>query len=186
MPIYRAQMKIAVNESFGAFKWSNVFFVDAASATAACDYAITLWDSHWRQAHSATAFMYEVYASDLLSTTVDYAIKPHALTPSIFGAVAASGDLMPLFVVARVDLNVTNSRPSRKYVRGPYYEGGVNTDNLTGTSLTGLQTAANGVVGSGIRDESGAVITSATLKGITSRRLGKFAYVGVPGKPVVS
>lgn len=186
MPIYRAQMKIAVNESSGAFKWSNVFFVDAASATAACDYAITLWDSHWRKAHTTTAFMYEVYASDLLPTTVDYAIKSHLLTSSIFGAIAPSGDLMPVFVVARVDLNVPNSRPSRKYVRAPYYEGAVATDNLVGTALAGLQDAANGVVGSGIRDESGAVITSATLKGITSRRLGKFAFVGVPGKPVVS
>jgi hypothetical protein len=41
-------------------------------------------------------------------------------------------------------------------------------------------------VGSGVRDESGVVITSATLKGITSRRLGKFAFTAVPGKPTVS
>jgi hypothetical protein len=93
---------------------------------------------------------------------------------------------MPYFVVARLDMNVANSRPSRKYIRAPWGEGHIATDNLIGTALTEVQSAANGLTVAGIRDESGSLISSTSLKGITSRRLGKLAFLSVPGKPVVT
>lgn len=188
MPLYQTNIRIAVNESAYAFKWSNTFYVDVANALAAAYQGLAIWDNAWRTVHASVAFCYEVYATSVTEGDADYAIVSHPVAANIFGGQAVSGDLMPPFNVVRLDMNVVGSRPSRKFIRAPWSEGNIQFDSLTGTAATAVGNVGSllSALATPIRDESGNTVSSYTQKGVTSRRLGKWAYTSVPTKPVVS
>jgi hypothetical protein len=86
----------------------------------------------------------------------------------------------------RVNLNVPNSRPSRKFHRVPFGEGEV-VQGLTVTS--GMLNAINASYQdiftdiSALRDESGNTFTSVAPDALTTRRLGRDARNDVPPTP---
>jgi len=187
MPLYQVNLRLAVNETAYAFKWSNTFYVDVANALAAAYQGHAIWDNAWRTVHASIAFCYETYATSATEGDADYAIVAHPVAANMFGGQAISGDLMPPWNVARLDMNVVGSRPSRKFIRAPWSEGNIQFDNLTGSAATAVGAVGGllAALGTPIRDESGGTVTSYSPTGATSRRLGKWAYTGVPSKPIL-
>ena len=187
MALYRVVLRLAFNEALGAFKWSNVFYTDQATPLAAAAWGIDLWDDAWRLAHSNLTFCYEVYASDLVLDTDNYITLSHGLNPNIFGAKSPSGELMPSWNVARMDLSTPAGRPSRKFIRSPWGEGDIVFDSFGTAAQTALQNAGTALFTlGGAFDEDGQPFTGFTLRGVSNKRLGKLASLGVPSKPIVS
>lgn len=185
MALFRLVVRKAINISGAVYKWSNIYFVDRASAQ---DAAATMGPAVWnreRGFHSTDAFAYEAYASDLVPNTSNYAIVP--ITANQHGLWSASGDLLPSFCALRVDITISGpSRPSRKFYRIPLRE----TD-WTGSGIsTGLAAAVDSGVASlvalpELRDESGNQVSSFVVRNVTSRRLGRHASEDVPTNPGV-
>lgn len=57
------------------------------------------------------------------------------------------GDVAPLWVTARVDLQAALGRPSRKYLRGCMVENDFSATALAGPMLTALQTYGDAIIG---------------------------------------
>ena len=185
MALYRVQLRKAVNEGGILCKFSNIYYTNADNVIDAADFGIFLWNTIEKGMHRPFVFCYEVYASDLDTNTTNYtvaAIPPENQRGTL---TVDSGQVLPLFNVLRVDLNVVGGRPSRKYYRPMLGEndqaGGVINNVDLVTALTGkLQLLVNLV---NLVDESGNDIASFSIKGITSRRLGKFSALNVPTAP---
>jgi hypothetical protein len=187
MALFKVQVRKATNDAGGAFKWSNTHYVETLSPSTAAFTGIQIWMEAERFFHRSRVFCYEVYASSVVEGDNAYHIE--ALdSESQPGLFAGAGDQLPLFNVLRVDLNTAaGGRPSRKFYRPTLEEGDQTNGIITNTAyLAALQ---NGLVDliniPGVRDESGNSFASATIKGITARRLGKFAAVAVPPAPAV-
>lgn len=185
MGLYKVLLRKAVNDAGGAFKWSNSYYVETLSSLTAAATGIQIWQEAESLFHRGRVFCYEVYASSVLSGDTDYHIEAVAPgdQPGLF---AGAGDQLPLFNVVRVDLNTAaGGRPSRKFYRPTLEEGDQTNGIITNAALvTAIQNAMVLLEGiGGVRDESGNSFSSATIKGITSRRLGKFAAVAVPPAP---
>jgi hypothetical protein len=185
MALFRMQLRQAINRpDLGQqYKWSNLYYVEAASLVIATAFGPSAW-AILKDATNENAFCYEVYTSDLVPGTTVYSIDaiPTANQP---GTLTGSGGFLPNFNVVRVELNVAGGRPSRKYHRMPLQEGDIVLGSLEAAASAAIQDTYDALLASIIplRDESGNELTSVTLKGITSRRVGKLAYTGVPPAP---
>lgn len=186
MAVYRANLRIGVQDPNASYKFSYAYFVNAGTLGDAANAAQQIWQQ-LRQGHSSDAYCYEVYVSDLVENTTNYVIMP-------IGAGVASGMLpvidnaLPTFNVVRVELNVIGGRPSRKYHRLPLAESNIGNGLLNTTTLAAISDAHNAVLNNvpEVCDESGNGFNGVVIKGITSRRLGKWAYTNVPPKPIPS
>lgn len=183
MPIFRVQTRLAHDTvGYTPYKWSYLWYVDAENLSAAVAVGEAIWAA-LRPAHSQRAYCYELYVSDLLPSTVTYTLSPIA-PGNQRGTAAVVANLLPSFNVVRVDLNAVSSRPSRKFHRLPLGEDQIVNAELAASSAIAIQEAyADAIAIPGVVDESGNGLTGAIVKGITSRRLGKFAYTAVPSGP---
>lgn len=184
MPLFRVIPRMALRTSADAYTWSYVYYVEAADVNEAAAFGR---DQLWPDlavAHLNVAFCYEIYASDLNPATTLYTVL--AVDPGDQpGAITPTTQLYNASIVVRVELNVAGGRPSRKYHRFPLTEDMItNGIALESVAIDALNTAYAGVVGeTALRDESGNEFSGYTIKGITTRRLGKFARNSVPPSP---
>lgn len=172
---------------FGGRKWTNRYFVEASDEAAALDHAVDIWQNYERTVHYQDVYCYEVYANN----TADPANSIGATRP-VSPAIqrgglnsAGAGNLLPDHNVVRVDFPVVASRPSRKFYRVPLFTNDVNANALVGGVL-GAMVGSMGALASRpyMRDEDGQLwVGGALVRGITSRRMGKFAALGVPNGP---
>ena len=189
MALWKATIKKAVNSSGLAFKWSNTYYVDADTSTGALSVAANLWINGEALFHNQLAFAYEFYVNN----TAD---PPY--TPGVVGSIlpgvqrglrtatlADVPSVMPPFNVVRVDFPVPGSRASRKFYRLPLRESDVSDQNIVIALAEALQTGVNYIASHpAIRDPDGEAFGGVGInRGITSRRLGKFAYLSVPVGP---
>lgn len=188
MPRYLVQTRKATQE-FGGRKWSNRYFLLADTMNEALDAAQTIWQTGERIFHYTDVYCYEVYAN-LVGDTPFTPGQTKPIDGSIASGVrtiAGNGEILPTFVVARVDFTVAGSRPSRKFYRPHLREGDVTGDQLTGGILTAITTGINAISSGFIIDEDGDQWSpqNGVIKGVTSRRLGRDSFINVPPPPVV-
>lgn len=184
MALHRIVIRQAINTPGAVFKWSNVYFADVADVPAAAAFGQDLAQAS-RQYLDELAFVYEVYASDLLPGTDNFTVQ--AISGDQLGLfVQGTTDFMPPFVCVRVDIGTALGRPSRKFVRAPWREASI----MNGTGVTGSVTAALDdfwslafTTGSPLRDVDGEQFVSFAIRSVTSRRLGREASVNVPPTP---
>lgn len=183
MAIFRVQTRLAHDTpGYTPYKWSYLWYVNVAALADAVTLGEQIWEA-LRSAHSARAFCYELYVSDTLPTSVVYTLSP--ITPgSQRGTAPVVNNLLPSYNVVRVDLNAVGSRPSRKFHRLPLGEDQIAFAQLVESSATAIQAAfEDAALLANVCDESGNPFTGVVVKGVTSRRLGKFAYTAVPSGP---
>lgn len=188
MALWRVAVRKAINILGVQYKWSNLYFVESLSDLTAAEVGLTIWDDAERLFHKEYVFCYEVYASSVTEGDSIYTILPHGAGATSYGAIASVGEALPMFNVVRVDLPVASGgRPSRKFYRPPLHEADQASGSLSaGSLLTGLATGMAALTAvPELRDESGNSFSGYTLRGITARRLGKTASVGVPSAPTV-
>lgn len=185
MAIYRMQTRIAQDTpSTTPYKWSYLWYVDAADLSAAVAVGEALWAA-LRPAHSNYAYCYELYITDLVPSTTNFVTSP-ITAGNQRGTAGLVTNLLPSFNVARIDLNVVGSRPSRKFQRLPLGETQIQNGVLEDSASDTFREAyLDAIAIPGIVDESGNGFVGVTVKGVTSRRLGKFAYTGVPNGPAL-
>lgn len=171
-----------------AYKWSYVWYMEAADPASAALAGATLWVAHLRKGHNEYAYCYEVYASDLVQSTTLFTtlgVTP-AVQRGLFDAPTEFEAYNPSIVV-RVDLNVTSGRPSRKFHRVPLLEGDVGSGGRAisnGALTAAINEAYEEVVAfPGLRDESGNTFSGWSIQGLTTRRLGRDARNDLPSPP---
>jgi len=186
MPLFKVSVRKAVNDAGGAFKWSNSYYVQTDTPGAAAVLGRAIWVNAEAVFHRSRVFCYEVYATTVAPGDNSYVILP---TPEADqpGQIAGAGDQLPLFNVIRVDLpTVLPGRPSRKFYRPTLEEGDQTNGILTNATLLAALNAGLTYLWEEIpelADESNNLFNGYTIRGITSRRLGKFASVAVPPAP---
>lgn len=190
MPLFLVQLRKAINTSGIAYKWSNRYFTDQPDITGALGQGLGWWDTYERTFHGELAFCYEIYANQVGDApftpgsilAVPLAIQRGALPQQATGSTTT---LLPSFTVARVDFPVFNSRPSRKFYRIPLREDLVESAQLTPAYTATLSAGATGLAGEpSMRDVDGQSFQgSASVRGVTSRRLGRDAFQGIPASP---
>lgn len=169
-------------------KWSNTFYVNAPSAAAAAAALVTAWNTTLRAAATDRVFAYEVYATDLVEGTTDYALQ--AIAPgSQRGQIPYQTSAEPYdpIVCASVTIPVPGSRPSRKYWRPGLNE----TDVIGGQALApalveAIRTAFNDLIGEFDAiwyDVDGQEWQTPVTVRYTRRRLGRESAENLPSPP---
>jgi hypothetical protein len=190
MPLFLVATRKAVNTAGITYKWSNRYFFEETDIVGALNAGQGTWELGERTFHAEHAFCYEIYANQVGDPPFTPGTTRAVPIGIQRGSVVAGGAIgidtvMPNFTVARVDYAVIASRPSRKFYRLPLMEGHVDRGQLT-VAITGIiQSGANFIASLGnIRDVDGQSFTgSAVVFGVTSRRVGREAAVGVPSGP---
>lgn len=187
MALHKIQVRKAVSDAGGSFKWSNTYYAETLSLTTALVVGANIWANGERLFHRSRVYCYEIYASTV--TPGDGLFDRYAVVEGDQrGSFAGAGDQLPLFNVVRVDLTVAGGgRPSRKFYRPTLEEGDQTNGIITNaTWLTALSNGLTYIVGlPEVRDESGNDLNGFSQRGITSRRLGREAGLGVPAPPPV-
>ena len=117
MSIFRA---IIEKEYLGEY-WTNVYHVEAADLGEAAALATQIKDME-RSILDSRCMITKLRVDDMVKGTDVY----HTVPVSEMGSLANTGtgapEMLPLFVVVRVDFQVFGQRPSRKYLRGTLVE----------------------------------------------------------------
>lgn len=111
MPLFRADIQKHISSEY----WTNRYFVQAADLGAAIAAALDIVAAE-RAIHSELVLFDKLRVDDNTEDTDVYSSQTLAGTGVVFSA--TMGSLLPLFCIVRVDFNVINGRPSRKYLRG--------------------------------------------------------------------
>lgn len=192
MAIYRCTLRQAIGggTSPDAYKWSNVWYIDAADVAAAAAQMATIWSTILRTTCNVLVYAYEVYASDLLPTSVEFTTLPIAPGSQRGTSAEITGDGTDLYtptVALRIDLTVPGGYASRKWVRVGLNEpavapgGNIMANTAWQEEIRDAYYATTVV--SGVVDESGNAFSGVTFVGIRSKRLGKFARFDMPTPP---
>lgn len=116
--------------------WTNRYIVQAPDLAAAHAIAMGIVATE-RSAHQVQVLFTKVRTSDGQPNTDVYQVT----NINEFGQRAATGDLLPLFNVVRVDFNVSGGgRPSRKYLRGILTESDISFNTIITGTVTSLET----------------------------------------------
>ena len=189
MPLFLLRLDKAINVGGVSYKWSNRYFSEDAGYAGALQRAINYWVLGERLFHGALAHCYQVYANntaDPPNSPGQLAGVPNELQRgAVIEGAADVLNILPSWNVVRVDFPVVNSRPNRKFYRLPLREGDITNGLLDADVLTRMSPGCNTLAtSSGHRDSQGNLLTGTfIIRGITSKRLGKFAGVSVPVGP---
>lgn len=185
--LFKLQIKKAINQDGLLAKWSNTYYCETLSLTTALVVGANIWASGERLFHRSQVFCYEIYAAS--AAPGDNIYDRYAVVEADQrGQLAGAGEALPFFNVVRVDLpTLAGGRPSRKFYRPILHEGDQNAGTIVSAALlTALGNGLTYIVGlPEVRDESGNDITGYSVRGITSRRLGREAQLSVPSAPPV-
>jgi hypothetical protein len=121
-------------ELFGEY-WTNRYIVEGATMGAA-DLIGADITAIERTIHGSEITFTKRRTSDGVPGTDTYMVVPLNVNGT---RTNATGEALPLFNVFRVDFQATAGRPSRKYIRGPVFEG----DQAGGDLLAGTMTFIN-------------------------------------------
>ena len=191
MALYRATLRQAIGGGLApdAYKWSNVFYLEASSLLFASEILTDIWADDMRPAFNGFVYAYEAYVSDLVPETVNFTTVPidQALQRGTFGLSEEAVNFYTSAVAYRVDFPVAGGLPSRKWFRpglveGSVAPGGKALSNSTWQSALNAMFAAL-VANSAIKDESGSPWTGYVDRGILGKRLGKLARNALPTPP---
>lgn len=187
MARFLIETRKAALTTIGKYKWSNRYFAEVADAGAALTLGASIWNGGESKFHNADAYCYEIYVNQQGDPPFSVGFTQAMPGGDQRGDLLASGQFLPHFNVVRVDFSVTASRPSRKFYRIPLREDQNENASPTSALLTALTTGCTflseieNIVDVDGQDWSGAF----SIKGFTSRRLGKLAFVSVPDGPPV-
>lgn len=148
--------------------WTNVYFLDSSSQAEAETAAQNLTNME-RQFHAAPVLFTKWRVDDGQPNTDVYKTQPI----NLFGSRdPGQVQLMPLFVVARVDISVAGGgRPSRKYYRGVLLESDVNGMTIDGSFIiNAIGTAFIGAPLGDIADPDNQAAVSVSVSPITGMR----------------
>lgn len=125
--------------------WTNVYWLDYLTPAAALEAVRDIVTAE-RTVHLPAVQFTKFRVDDGVEDTEIWETE----TLNVAGLSTTTGEMMPLFVVARVDFSVAGGgRPSRKYLRGVLTEETVNAFMLN-TGIRGvLQNYADGVIAAG-------------------------------------
>jgi len=187
MPLFLLQTRKAT-QLYGGRKWSNQYFTVADDSDAALATAQSIWLSIEKPFHYDDCYCYEVYVNEQFDEPFSIGFTDTILAADAYGDLdsASSGQKAPTFAVARVDFAVANSRPSRKFYRAPLRETDFDGDVLSSGYITALAAGLGNLaaVGGIVDNDAQEWLNTYTVRGVTSRRLGKTSAVGVPSPPV--
>lgn len=158
-----------VEKELGGERWTNRYMLDAATLTEAHGICQTIAATE-RNIHSTEVNFKTARTRDDNPGSDVYAVT--TLTGA--GARTAGTSRLPLFNVARVDFMVEAGRPSRKYLRLPFYEGDVENGMLeTSLSIFIANEYAIPLVGlAGFVDVDGqAIIGQSVITSVAMRQL---------------
>lgn len=167
-------------------KWSNTFYLDTANPSAAAAAVAAGWIAHLRGAARQSIFAYEVYAAtvaagDSLFSTVTIPAAQQRGNLSLVDV----GQQYQFNTCVSVELNVDNSRPSRKFWRPGIYENDViNGVELNTVLIEAIRTsfiAFNGALD--LLDPDSEPIGSVGEVRLTQRKLGRQAGNDLPIPP---
>jgi len=137
--------------------WVNRYFIDAATLADAALASNGIVDAE-KPLYSPDVVITKSHVDDNVPNTSNYQTTIRNLAGT---RTSHAGDRLPLFVVARVDFSVAGGgRPSRKYLRGVFYEMDVSFSSIATLMLTSLNTYASSVAASGACDPQGQDIIS--------------------------
>lgn len=185
MAVFKVALRKAIGAPFNR-KWSNTYYVDAGDATEALTLGTNLWNLGEKLFTSEGVYCYEVYANSLADppgspgalVSIDPEDQRGALSPW------NPANALPLFNVVRVDFAVFGSRPSRKFYRLGLQEGSIENGVLFPSYAADIAVVCNDIADFPYTvDVDGQSWYSATVKGLTSRRLGRESGVDVPVGP---
>lgn len=190
MAVYAVQLRQAQGGGAypNAFKYSNVFYVNEATAFDAAANGLIIWMA-MREAMFESAYCASIYATDLVPSTANYYHLPVPVGDQR-GVLAPTGGAITTHptVCGRVDLIVPSSRPSRKFVRGGYatdvFANGMRA--FVGSYLLQLQDAFEAIItntGGQLCDVDGQAVSTAIAMGVTTHQLGAEAFNDVPTPP---
>jgi hypothetical protein len=170
----------------GFRKWRTTFYLDTGTAEAAANQLIDDWTNTLRNHVRESVYAYQVYATDLLPVTADYAIIP---IDEGFqrGNVPTPSELYGIEYCLAVNLTVPASRPSRKFWRAGYCESDYSDGVFNNATLASdIADDFNTIISSGLyRDVDGESWTSVLVVKPSIRRLGRTAAFDVPVPPPV-
>lgn len=171
-------------------KWTNTYYVEAANPTAAAAAVAVGWTAHLRNAAYRSVFAYEVYATDLAEGTELYAVVgiPTGQQRGTLNAPADQEEYLTK-ACAAVTLTVPDSRPSRKFWRPGFYEGGiVDGVSIFPSIVTAIREAFEDFIDAfegQLRDPDGQAITGVGTIKLTTREFGRTAGSDLPEPPPV-
>lgn len=132
-----APMELEIEKVYNGEYWVNHYYLNSADLSAAGSPAAAILNAE-RAFHDSRI----TFTKFTVRTTADldyvYTTVPVNL-PGLSGAGAS--DLMPLFVVMRVDMGATAGPPSRKYYRGVLKEDAVTGMQINSAFISGTATA---------------------------------------------
>lgn len=155
--LYRIEME----KTLGSEAWTNVYYglpegtggypLALVDAILAAERAVT---------HPTVSFTRTRISSTARGDDM-YRIVQH----NVAGQSATTGDVMPLFVVARVELGTVQGRPSRKYLRGVLTETEVAVGVVSANAITRINNGYSTPIAAaaGLTDVDGQEIISATV-----------------------
>ena len=113
--------RVTVEKVLSGEFWTNRYILSSASLADAYSAALDTIIPAERAVTSNYVTFVKVRVDDMVPNTDNYQTG----ILNMQGLRNVTGDLMPLYVVARVDFTVNASSPSRKYLRGVLYENDV-------------------------------------------------------------
>jgi hypothetical protein len=130
-----ARWEVTITKQIGAETWTNVYWVEAETLDAAGNVAAGIVGRE-RAMHYQQVEFVSYRVSDGVPGTDIFRIVPIGQN----GAVAPTGQLLPLFNTLRVDFGAAAGRPSRKYLRGCLAEDDIDFIFVQAAAKTRAQT----------------------------------------------
>lgn len=125
-----APYQVEIEKYYNGEYWINRYFVNGASLDDAVSAGAQIYAIE-RPLHGSNI----TFTKMAVRTTAQGDFVYQTTVLNTMGTNANSGsEMMPLFVVLRVDLGVAGSKPSRKYYRGVLRENDVSAMTITSTS----------------------------------------------------
>lgn len=134
--IVTAPFEATIEKSLYGEFWVNRYYFDAPDLQSASLLAEQVYNAERTIHRQLVVFTKLSVRSTVLN---DYVYQSIPLNTNGLNA-NPSGHMMPLFVVARVDLSVAGSKPSRKYLRGVLSEDDVNAMDVSSAMVTFINT----------------------------------------------
>lgn len=190
MTLYKTALRMAHDVTFSQRRrWSTTFYVEAANATAAASAIAVAWNATLKNGCDTRVFAYEVYATDQLPGTEDFAVVGIPASQQRGTIDAGASEAYLLKAAIAVELLVPNSRPSRKFWRPGLRETQVvngvsveaNTASLVRTAFTNFLTT----MGSALKDPDGQTFSGVGKLTLTTRQFGREAGSNLPEPPPV-
>jgi hypothetical protein len=130
-----ARWHVDIQKKMGSEYWTNRYIVEATTKAAAVVIGQSIVDAEL-DVHTNYVTIDKYRVSDGLPNTDVYSIVTIGQT----GVDVAGASYLPLFNCVRVDFNVADGRPSRKYLRLPLLEDDVLNGELTSGKITAIST----------------------------------------------